>query len=155
MNATETSSTPLSPPAAFPPAATPSAIHWVALGDSFTAGTSADEPIWPRFVLERPIATSRLRLDNLARAGATVAEVRREQLPPAIAAEPALVTAICGGNDVIGSVRPSFDAVGAELDALWRTLRAELPHAELLTCTYPAIGPAALRPQGRSPGRCT
>ncbi len=91
-------------------------LAWVALGDSFTAGLSADERTWPELI-ERS-AGERLRLHNLARAGATVAEVRAEQLPAAIAAGPDLVTVICGGNDVIRSVRPSLEPLAAELGEL-------------------------------------
>ena len=124
-------------------------IRWTALGDSFTAGTSADEVTWPRLVLAAEPAGRRLALDNRARVGATVAELIETQLPAALAGRSNLVTVICGGNDVIGSVRPSLQRLDAELDQIWDALRNGLPGAALLTATYPAIAPAALRPRTR------
>ncbi len=123
-------------------------LQWTALGDSFTAGIATGERTWPELIASS--AGHRLRLDNLARAGATVAEVRREQLPAAIAAAPDVLTVICGGNDVIASVRPELERVAEELDELLGALRAALPRTAMVTATYPPIGPAAgVRPRTR------
>jgi lysophospholipase L1-like esterase len=125
------------------------ALRWVALGDSFTAGTAAGETTWAELVLASTPASAGLQLRCLARMGATVAEVRAKQLGAAIAGQPHVVTAICGGNDVIGTVRPSLGAVADELDGLFSSLREALPPAALLTATYPPTAPAAWRPRTR------
>ena len=125
------------------------AVRWAALGDSFTAGIRPGELTWSRLVVELVSPTRPVELANYARAGATVAELEREQLEAAIATRPDIVTLICGGNDVIGTVRPSLEGFGAGLDRVWASLRGALPDAAILTATYPAIAPGALRPRTR------
>jgi lysophospholipase L1-like esterase len=124
-------------------------LEWVALGDSFTAGISPDELGWTRIVFEWLSLSRRAELTNLARVGARVAEVEREQLPRLAEHRPDVITAICGGNDVIGTVRPAHGKLERDLDRLFGRLRAAAPGAAILSATYPAIAANALRPRTR------
>jgi lysophospholipase L1-like esterase len=81
---------------------TPPVSTYVALGDSFTAGTG-EEP-WPDQVA-RGLGPG-LSYTNLAVFGATSADVEEGQLERALELGPDLVSLICGANDVLESVRP-------------------------------------------------
>ena len=111
---------------------------YVALGDSFTAGTGcAPGEAWP----ERLAATLRerspsLELRNLAKEGATSSEVL-DQLPVALELEPDLVTIVCGANDVLRSVRPDPRLYGANLAMIIVRLQEALPGVRVLTATSP------------------
>lgn len=77
----------------------------VALGDSFSCGEGVGldirrEQTWTSLLCE---ALPGSRLMNLSSAGARVRDVRRQQLPTAVAARPALATIMVGLNDVIRS----------------------------------------------------
>ncbi len=81
---------------------------FVALGDSFTAGTgdrvegvpSLSWADWlARAIRERQGA---LEWHNLARHGLRTAQIREEQLGPALAFRPDLASVIAGANDVMG-----------------------------------------------------
>lgn len=133
-------------PAAGAPVAT---RRWVALGDSFTAGTIPGEPSWPELVCARLAPRAELELHNLARVGAPMSAVEHEQLPAALALEPELVTVIGGGNDVIRRVRPDLGDFAARLARVLLRLRARLPGTHLLTATYPPIAGHAVRPRTR------
>jgi lysophospholipase L1-like esterase len=112
---------------------------YVALGDSFTAGTAGggSELRWPDAVAES-LAVE--RYENLAWDGATSEDVDREQLEPALALRPDLVTVICGANDVIYSVRPDPLAYANRMARMFSRIREELPDARIVTATYPDIG---------------
>jgi lysophospholipase L1-like esterase len=111
---------------------------YVALGDSFTAGTGCEEgERWA----DRLAAALRARYPgltyrNFAQHGATTEDVS-EQVGPAIQLEPDLVTLICGANDVLQSVRPNADASAATLAEILDRLRAALPNVAILTATAP------------------
>jgi lysophospholipase L1-like esterase len=124
-------------------------MRWVAMGDSFTAGTDPADQTWASLVRERAGRTSPTALLNLAQVGARIDQIEREQLPIAYGIGPDLVTLICGGNDVIGSVRPRDEDLAADLDRIYGRLVAGLPRARLLTATYPPIAAHALRPRTR------
>jgi lysophospholipase L1-like esterase len=81
----------------------------VALGDSFTAGTGcpAGERWADLLALSLRGARPDLQYRNLAFDGATSADVL-EQVGPALEQEPDLVTVVCGGNDVLRSLRPDI-----------------------------------------------
>jgi lysophospholipase L1-like esterase len=129
------------------PSASAIAVY-VAMGDSFTAGTGcAPGRCWADQLARR---LSRGREDfvyrNLAVEGARSAEVL-DQVPAALALEPDLVTVICGANDVLFSVRPDADAYGRRLGAIFNVLRSAIPEVTLATATAPerwdflALGP--------------
>jgi lysophospholipase L1-like esterase len=86
----------------------------VCLGDSFTEGVGDDDPTapngvrgWADRVAEQLAARDPgLRYANLAIRGKLIRQVLAEQLEPALALEPDLVTLYAGGNDLM---RPKVD----------------------------------------------
>jgi lysophospholipase L1-like esterase len=112
---------------------------YVALGDSFTAGTGgvASGTRWPDAVAE---ALGACRYENLAWDGATSEDVERQQLEPALALEPDLVSLVCGANDVIYSVRPDPLAYANRMARMFARIRQVVPAAHVVTATYPDLG---------------
>lgn len=99
----------------------PEPFHrFVALGDSFTEGVGDPDPARPNGVrgwADRVAEQLALRTDdfgyaNLAIRGRKIAQVIAEQIEPAIALEPDLITIYAGANDIL---RPKVD-----IDALAR-----------------------------------
>jgi lysophospholipase L1-like esterase len=111
---------------------------YVALGDSFTAGTgAADGRAWPELLADRLRGRHpSLDLRNLAVEGATSDEVA-EQVSEAIELEPDLVTVVCGANDVLRSTRPDPDRYAANLAVILGRLRVALPGVRIATATSP------------------
>lgn len=104
-------------------------MRYVALGDSYTIGTSVREAErWPNQLVDRlgesaARASAERRLElvaNLAVNGFTSADVIRTQLPRLPTLAPAVVSLLVGVNDVIRGVRePAYRAnLDAILDAL-------------------------------------
>jgi lysophospholipase L1-like esterase len=109
---------------------------YVALGDSLTHGTDPDsEGRWPDAVADA-LGTC---YANLAQIGATSCHVEEEQLEPALALRPDLVSLICGANDVLESVRPDPDAFADRLGRMFGRIRSESPGALVFTATYPDL----------------
>jgi lysophospholipase L1-like esterase len=108
---------------------------YVALGDSFTAGTGGER--WPDHVA-RALGPE-VRYENLASFGATSRDLEETQLGAGLALRPDLVSLICGANDVLKSVRPDLDEFDARLSRMFGRIRREAPEAVLLTATYPDI----------------
>lgn len=109
---------------------------YVALGDSLTHGTDPErEGRWPDAVA----AALAVRYANLARIGATSRQVEQEQLKPALALRPDLVSLICGANDVLESVRPDPREFAERLGRMFERIRAEAPEALVFTATYPDL----------------
>lgn len=112
---------------------------YVALGDSFTAGTGSPEGLgWA----DRVAASLRRRdsafvYRNLAEDGATSADVLG-QVDQALQLEPDLVTVICGANDVLRTTRPDESAYARRLRRIFRRLRDAGPRMILVTATSPA-----------------
>jgi lysophospholipase L1-like esterase len=125
--------------------------RYVALGDSQTEGVG-DEPYqdgtprgWAdRFAELLAAANPGLLYANLAVRGHRMADVHEQQLAPALALDPDLVSVIAGINDVI---RPRFDldATLAHMDAMQRDLRSK--GATVLTATFPDM--SSLTPVAR------
>jgi len=95
----------------------------VALGDSFSCGEgvgldTCPEQTWPALLCA---VLPGSRLVNLSRAGARVRDVRRHQLPTAIATEAQLATVMVGLNDVIRSGL-SAEQLTADLQVLVKGL---------------------------------
>jgi lysophospholipase L1-like esterase len=115
--------------------------RYVAIGDSFSAGTDSDRVAWPeltaRALRERGDS---VELHNFAKVGATCAAVVEEQLDRTLELKPDIVTVICGANDVLLSVRPDVEAFAECFKGLLERLRGELPDATLITATYPDPG---------------
>ena len=120
---------------------------YVALGDSFTSGLEPGQPRWPD-ELARQLGG---RYVNLAEVGATSEHVEREQLERALELQPDGVTLVCGANDVLFNTRPDPEAYAARLSRMFARLRRDLPHAEIVTATYPDISRFLdLRPRTRA-----
>lgn len=105
----------------------------VALGDSVAEGIGDPVDGYPAGGWLEIVAAAlgpRIAFLNLGRRGLRAAEVREQQLAPALAYRPDLAVVAAGGNDLLD---PAFDgrAVQAELDAMVRALRAA--GAEVIT----------------------
>ena len=111
---------------------------FVALGDSFTAGTGcAPGESWADRIaagLERREDAFAYR--NLAVDGATSAEVRK-QVGPALRLEPDLVSVICGANDLLFGPRLDVLEYSRNLSGIFTSLRQTLPTARIVTATAP------------------
>jgi lysophospholipase L1-like esterase len=111
---------------------------FVALGDSFTAGTGcAPGEGWAdRIAAELRTRNPRLIYRNLAADGAT-SEAVLGQLGEALQLEPDLVTVICGANDVLRSVRPDIEGYERRLEEILDRTGRVLPGSAILTATSP------------------
>ena len=112
---------------------------YVAIGDSFTAGTGCEAgEAWPDH-LARALRRRNpsLELRNLAVDGATSADVLAEQMPDALELEPDLLTVVCGGNDVLRSTRPDINGYEGRLEWILDRLRAANPRVRIATATAP------------------
>ena len=110
---------------------------YVALGDSFTAGTGcAPGEGWAdRLAAALGAGSPDFAYLNLAADGATSADVR-EQLGRSLQLEPELVTVVCGTNDLLyGRLDPL--AYSRNLSAILGGIRRALPTACLVTATAP------------------
>jgi lysophospholipase L1-like esterase len=83
-------------------------IRYLALGDSFTAGTgSAPAEAFPTRLVSRWRAHGRrVTLENLAVNGYTTEDVRRQELPEVARFHPTLVTLAVGANDYVHGSGP-------------------------------------------------
>jgi len=127
---------------ALPPSDGPS-LRYVALGDSYTIGTSVDEEArWPdqlvaRLAADRPAHTLTLDLvANLAVNGSTAGAVERTQVP-ALEAGPApgFVSLLVGVNDVVQGVEPA--TYRAHVESIIGRLLALLPAHRILCVETP------------------
>jgi lysophospholipase L1-like esterase len=125
---------------------------YVAIGDSFTAGTETEDgPAWPELLAAGLRGRNpELRLRNLAVEGATSDEVV-DQVPEAVELEPDLVTVVCGANDVLRSTRPDVERYASNLSEILGRLRRSVPGVRMATATSPegwefmALGPRTRR----------
>jgi lysophospholipase L1-like esterase len=116
--------------------------RYVAVGDSQTEGLGdGTEETGYRGWADRLAATlaahqPELQYANLAVRGRRAAQIRADQIAPALALRPDLVTVMAGLNDVI---RPGYDvdAVAGDLEAMLATFAAT--GATVVTFTYPDI----------------
>lgn len=103
----------------------------VALGDSFTEGVGDDDPAAPngvrgwadRVAEQLAVREPEFRYANLAVRGKLMPQILGEQLEPALAMDPDLVTLYAGGNDLM---RPKVDIDGlmADYEAAVAKIRA-------------------------------
>ena len=111
---------------------------YVALGDSFTAGTGTElGACWA----DRLAASLRRRRPgllyrNLAWEGATSDQVL-DQVAVAIELEPDLISLIAGANDVLVTTRPDPEQIAENLERGLDSLREALPGSLILTATIP------------------
>lgn len=98
--------------------------RYVALGDSFTEGVGDPDPTRPnglrgwadRTAEQLGVANPEFRYANLAIRGRKMPQIIAEQIEPALALSPDLITIYAGGNDIL---RPKvdIDALVASYDA--------------------------------------
>ncbi|WP_030195798.1 SGNH/GDSL hydrolase family protein [Streptomyces sp. NRRL S-87] len=127
--------------------------RYVALGDSQTEGLGdGDDSTGQRGCADRfaellAAHEPGLRYANLAVRGRLAHQVREEQLAPALALRPDLVTVVAGVNDLL---RPGFDpdAVAGHLEAMYAAFAAQ--GARVVTVTFPDV--ARLVPLARPLG---
>ncbi len=118
-------------------------LRYVALGDSQTEGLGdGDDTVglrgWADRLAEHLAAVNPdVRYANLAVRGRLAGQVRVEQLGPALALCPDLVTVVAGVNDLL---RPRFDAaeVARQLEEMFAALTAA--GARVVTLTFPDVG---------------
>lgn len=119
--------------------------RYVALGDSFTEGVGDPDPTrpnglrgWADLVAEQ-LATQNpgLAYANLAIRGRKLDGVLAEQLGPAIAMQPDLVTIYAGGNDMLRP-RVDIDALMGRYDAALGRLSATGAHLVIWTAHDPS-----------------
>ena len=105
-------------------------MRYVALGDSYTIGTSvAAEQRWPERLVAAlgPDAPTLTLVANLGVNGYRSADLIRDELPALDALKPEVVSVLIGVNDVVQGVPAAvYEAnVGAILDSLLARLPAE------------------------------
>ncbi|MFL5718010.1 MAG: SGNH/GDSL hydrolase family protein [Chloroflexota bacterium] len=113
-------------------------MRYVALGDSYTIGTSvpaADS--WPdRLVAALGPDEPRLQLvANLGVNGHTSSDLIRDELPALDALAPAFVSLLIGVNDVVRGV--PLDAYAANVEAILDRLLARLASTSVVTVATP------------------
>lgn len=130
----------LGPVAVGRPRTAPADIRtFIALGDSFTAGTGCEpgdgwaDRLATSMRRERP----RLLYRNLASEGATTTEVLEGQLSRALEVEPDLATLIAGANDVLQTVRPRPEEIAERLARGFDTIKQAVPGVLIVTATVP------------------
>mgnify|MGYP001548645297 CR=1 FL=1 len=112
---------------------------YAALGDSFTAGRdSVDAERWADLLAAGMRRVNpELRYENLAVDGATSGEVLADQVEPALALEPDLISVICGANDVLLATRPDVSGYAERIEAIFSRLREGASGAAMVTATAP------------------
>ncbi len=110
---------------------------YVALGDSFTAGTGCPpgEGWADRLAAALRRDSNEFAYENLAADGATSADVRA-QLGRALQLEPDLVTVVCGTNDLLYE-RLDPLAYSRNMSAILTGLNRALPGVRIVTATAP------------------
>ncbi|WUD54128.1 SGNH/GDSL hydrolase family protein [Streptomyces europaeiscabiei] len=117
--------------------------RYVAIGDSMTEGLGDPDPAgghrgWADRLAEALAGQEpSLAYANLAVRGRTAAQIRAEQLRPALELRPDLVTVMAGMNDL---VRSGFDAASviADIDEMFARLTES--GARVATVTFPDLG---------------
>jgi lysophospholipase L1-like esterase len=113
---------------------------YVALGDSFSAGTGCEPgEAWTDLVAAAiGCEDSAAQRDyvNLAFDGATTMDVLGS-IGETLTLQPDLVTVVCGANDVLGTTRPDLDGLAARLEEVFVALTSRQPAPLVLTATYP------------------
>ena len=124
-------------------------VRYVALGDSYTIGTSvAEGERWPNQLVERLRPAVELELvANLAVNGYTSIDLIEEELTAAVRLMPSLVTLLIGVNDVVQGV-PEGVYAGNAADIL-DTLKAAVGPDRVVVVSTPDY---TLTPQGAAFG---
>lgn len=132
------------PSPAVPPTKSPAAFsHFVAIGDSFTAGLPEQPHVRPWADLLAAALRARnpvLSYVNLAAKNATTTRVAGRQLPGALARHPDLLSVICGGNDVLLSRHFDPDRFERRFRAMIERARSACPDVTVVTCSCADFG---------------
>lgn len=116
----------------------PASFRYVAIGDSYTIGTSVTEAErWPNQLVDA-LAADGVRLElvaNLAVNGASSADVLARQLPSVAELRPDFASVLVGVNDVVRRVPAAHYA--ANLETILDTLLGTLPADRLLVVATP------------------
>ncbi|MBB3050952.1 lysophospholipase L1-like esterase [Prauserella isguenensis] len=131
--------------------------RFVALGDSFTEGVGDDDPDYPNGVRgwadlvaeSLAAANPALGYANLAVRGRLLHQVVAEQLDPALALHPDLVTLYAGGNDLMRP-RPDIDGLAEIYDEAIGKLAATGATVVLFTGVDGVADPVFRKMRGRT-----
>lgn len=122
------------------------ALHYVALGDSYTIGTSVSAAeSWPSQLVARVPALQLVA--NLGVNGYTSGDLIKRELPALAGLEPEFVTVMIGVNDVVQGVPEA--AYRANLQEILDTILALLPANRVLCVATPDY---TVTPQGSAFG---
>jgi lysophospholipase L1-like esterase len=132
-------------------------MRFVALGDSFTEGVGDPAPTLPngvrgwadRVAEQLALVDPHALYANLAVRGKKLGQVIAEQVEPAIALQPTLVTIYAGGNDIL---RPSIDIdrLAEEYDKTVARIAATGATVALFTGFDTAKSPVFNKTRGRT-----
>ncbi|MEO5885431.1 MAG: SGNH/GDSL hydrolase family protein [Candidatus Limnocylindrales bacterium] len=116
----------------------PGVVRYVALGDSYTIGTSVDAP--ERFPDQLVVALgdeapALVLVSNLGVNGYTSGDLIRDELPALDALAPGFVTVLIGVNDVVQGV--PIDRYEANVVAILDALLERLPADRIVAVTIP------------------
>ena len=124
-------------------------MRYVALGDSYTIGTSVGEPeCWPNQLVERLRPTLALELvANLGVNGYSSADLIDDELPRLARLQPDFVTLLIGVNDVVQRVPEQV--YGSNLEHILDTLVGAVGAGRIVAVSTPDY---TLTPQGAAFG---
>lgn len=123
-------------------------MRYVALGDSYTIGTSVSEAeCWPNQLVDRLADLEVELVDNLGVNGYTSADVIDEELPRLARLNPELVSLQIGVNDVVQGVPD--DRYGASVSQILDTILESLPADRAFAIATPDY---TVTPQGAAYG---
>ena len=127
----------------------PRALRYVALGDSYTIGTSVSATDrWPdRLALAVTVPPGLEVVANLAVNGYTSADLIREELPPLAGLAPGFVSVLIGVNDVVQEVPAA--AYAANVGLILDRVLSVVPADRILTVGIPDY---TVTPAGRDYG---
>lgn len=135
-------------PAEPAPSVKEGALRYVALGDSYTIGTSvAESERWPNQLVERVGSERLVLVANLGVNGYTSADLIADQLPRLDGLRPDFVTVLVGVNDVVQGVPET--AYAANIRTILDDLLARLPPERIVAVATPDY---TATPQGASYG---
>jgi acyl-CoA thioesterase-1 len=124
-------------------------LRYVALGDSYTIGTSvAEAERWPNQLVERLDAPPKVELvANLGVNGYTSRDLIEDELPPLDALNPDFVSVLIGVNDVVQRVDQATYATNVTV--ILERLLARVPAGRILAVATPDY---TVTPQGAGYG---
>lgn len=114
-------------------------ITYVAIGASDTFGIGTNDPYDDNWANDLAIllGPNHVHLINTGIPGITIHDVLNIELPIAVDAHPGLVTIWLGVNDIAANV--PISSYAADLNTLFRSLRASSPHARIAIANIPDL----------------